>query len=239
MNKQNHIVKKTPQRATINHPEAGVTLVEMGVVIVIIAALVVALTSGKSIMRASKERAVAQEIEAFQGAVVSFHEKYNDLPGDISNAGIYFDDTSSGDGDEYIDGPNEPYLAWEHLYMAKMIPDKLSGDGSIAEIGVNVPASRFTGAGYYFANNNQIGNFLGFGGQQGSGDELDAAILSPEQALGIDKKVDDGYPNDGRLRAEKESSGLNCAENTGADDIYELDVDAPSCFLRARLNTEA
>jgi len=63
--------------------EAGFTLIEMSIVLVIIGLIVGGVLLGQNLIIASEVRATISQIEKFNSAVNTFHGKFNALPGDI------------------------------------------------------------------------------------------------------------------------------------------------------------
>ncbi len=131
--------------------------------------------------------------------------------------------TCNGNGDGQILSTNaasqasENSLFWQHLYYAGMYGKSLSnqaGSGSAYDsiIGTNVPAGPFRGSGYSVtwwgtvaagdANRYSgfYGNIIQFG-KQDSGNITDIPVLTPEQTSEIDAKIDDGFPQTGKVRA--------------------------------------
>jgi len=124
----------------------GFTLIELSIVIMIIAFLIGAITSGKELMHASKLRSVISEIGKYRIVYNSFKLKYTQYPGDFNRAtklwpagGLTFDGNGNGHihhmTDDYGD-TRETLYAWQHLSLAGMIDqyyegkfDALVGDG--------------------------------------------------------------------------------------------------------------
>ncbi|NDF13000.1 MAG: prepilin-type N-terminal cleavage/methylation domain-containing protein [Proteobacteria bacterium] len=218
----------------------GVTLVELAIAIVIIAVLLMALTAGRNLMRAGKVRAVISETESFRGAFTRFQDKYNELPGDMTEAQSYFGatETHNGNGDETIPWATEGALAWQHLQLASMIgASKMSGTGAAGIVDKNVPASKIAGAGYFVDYDaNSIGNHFGIGRADGSGTN-DAAALKPEDAFNIDSKMDDGITNKGRIRGLNGSNTTGCAQ-TLDNTKYDVTKETEECVLLFQLDNQ-
>lgn len=77
---------------------AGVTLVELSIVLVILALIIGAVVGGRALIDSSKERAFISEVQSYISAVESFRGKYEYLPGDLPNATDYWGAVDSGDG---------------------------------------------------------------------------------------------------------------------------------------------
>ena len=103
----------------------------MAIVTVIIAVIVTVVISGKSMMQQAKLRAIITEVSSIKAALVTFRQKYTQLPGDFTGAeGLWgtwgWDEgpgTANGDGDGRIATSGfEGATAWQHLSLAGMIP---------------------------------------------------------------------------------------------------------------------
>lgn len=167
-------------------------------------------------------------------------------------------ETCNGDGDSIVANTtsNNPELyekwrAWQHLANADLISGNYTGvkgsGGTLdrhAEVGVNVPASKLSGGGYTFhtiSDNAPIGasNIYYFEGSYGtiiafgaetSTTESVAAVLLPEEAWNIDKKIDDGRPGLGRLTSREAETNCNTTA-VGATAEYNLTVENIACSL--------
>ena len=71
---------KTPQK------EAGFTLIELSIVLVIIGLIVGGVLVGQDLIRAAEVRAQVSQIEKFNTAVNTFRGKFNAIPGDMALA---------------------------------------------------------------------------------------------------------------------------------------------------------
>ncbi len=148
----------------------GFSLIELAMIAVIIALLTAAVSTGKSLMEASRLRSLMGELSEINKSFLLFQEKYLELPGDMSDAWDYWGtdcmstaDLCNGDGNERIGDsllPDnyETGMAWRHLQLAKLLGGppmdgtaSVVGGGFVSNvIGVNLPPSdAITGAGYY------------------------------------------------------------------------------------------
>ncbi|MDX2074752.1 MAG: prepilin-type N-terminal cleavage/methylation domain-containing protein [Alphaproteobacteria bacterium] len=149
----------------------GFTLLEISIVLAVVALLAAGVTLGRSLVESAALQSVAADYDKYRQAVVSYREKYQELPGDHTNAtsltstdGGCPDPTASdalttatcnGDGNGVIGDStgdplgafttyNEPLLAWQHLMNEGLIAGKYNGRRSTAgnEISINVNAPR-------------------------------------------------------------------------------------------------
>ena len=151
--------------------------------------------------------------------------------------------TCDGDGNGYLDCPsgvcNELFHAWKQLANAALIEGTytgLTGDSGAwdARVGVNVPAARISNAGYVFWSHSSIysdgnwfptqGNLIEFGGQL-IGTITSGGVMRPEEAWGIDIKMDDGRPAIGKVRGRPLGAGGNPNCTTSATpSVAEYDL---------------
>lgn len=142
--------------------QSGVTLVELSIVLTIIALLIGGVLTGTTIMKTMELRSIMTEYQHYEVAVTTFKTKYNQLPGDFSNAATVWgmaptaaspagddDDcadlintdlsegtrTCNGNGSSTIDVGYEEFRAWQHLVNAGMIEGAFTGLGATATAG--------------------------------------------------------------------------------------------------------
>jgi prepilin-type N-terminal cleavage/methylation domain-containing protein len=212
----------------------GFTLIEISIVLVVIGLIVGGIVIGQSLSRTAQLQSVTSDITRFTQATQLFKEKYKYLPGDMPTAESFWgSDTScpntpytatphtavcNGNGDGRIntnynttDG-YERFRAWQELSDAGMIAGSYTGVSGTASqvdslIGINVPASSISGAGYTliyynmpngdFQNWPIVGHMFEFGGATGTGSW--GAAITPTEAFTIDSKIDDGMPATGHV----------------------------------------
>lgn len=140
----------------------------------------------------------------------------------------------------------EWFRAWQQLADASLIEGMFTGvagsAGSMdAQIGVNVPASR-TGKGGWtllwmlsdhaadvnFFKLAAASNMLMYGGQT-SGSFTDTPILTATEQQAIDRKLDDGLPFSGNIRAKKNGVGTCMVSSANASDY--MTGTTPACQL--------
>lgn len=162
--------------------------------------------------------------------------------------------TCNGDKNGQIDvhaDSNESFRFWQHLANAGLIEGTFSGvegsDGNVSDavIGVNTPKSKMNNAGWMakfqdLSSQPITSGFIAFnyrnqftiGGDCGFACQLNGGFLSPEEAWGIDKKMDDELPARGKIFSPRRS---NCSDGANAHDLdatYDLANDSTNCLLR-------
>lgn len=130
---------------------AAFSLVELSIVLVILGLLTGGILAGQSLIRAAELRAVSTEYSRYVTATQSFRDKYFALPGDMTNATVFWGPsancpgsssqgttdgtTCNGDGNGLVDfrGPytsptaNETLRYWQHLGSAGLIEGQYNG----------------------------------------------------------------------------------------------------------------
>lgn len=133
--------------------EAGFSLVELSIVLVILGLLVGGILGGQSLIRAAELRSITTELQQWQTAVNNFREKYRALPGDMRKATRIWQEaegnvcadvaanahdeplkggTCNGSGDNSVASHQhnqlyETFLFWQHLQLAGLIPGQFTG----------------------------------------------------------------------------------------------------------------
>jgi prepilin-type N-terminal cleavage/methylation domain-containing protein len=257
-----------------NTKHNGFSLVELSIVLIILGLLTGGILGGQSLIEAAKLRSIGQEYEKFNIAINAFKEKYNSIPGDMTNATQFWgraddgtfsgncadpeDDlgtgtqTCNGDGDGKVGmwAPSwvyyDTFRFWQHLANAGMIdgnytgvPDPSDDDHTI--IGVNAPASRYSGGGWTvesggdFAGNTEMfagdyTSYIHFGAPTPNNSTQDP-ILKPEQEWNIDNKFDDGKPAKGKIVTYWWDDCTDAADENDFDSDYDLSNQSLDCSL--------
>lgn len=160
------------------HSQLGFTMIELGIVLLIIGLLAGGVLVGRDMLRQAQLNSVMPDIDKYLAAIATFKEKYQVLPGDMPNATTYWGanaasafgctsmytattsetSTCNGDGNGKIDQtplshqPAESLLLWRHLRNAGMLEGKYTGQdsgGNPFNPGVNIPATRIEGGGLW------------------------------------------------------------------------------------------
>jgi prepilin-type N-terminal cleavage/methylation domain-containing protein len=150
--------------------KAGFTLIELSIVMVLIGLAVGGVLVGRDMISAATARSVVAQINGYNGATTIFLEKYDQLPGDFSNAvsalNVAANDNGDGNGsisytkgNQGVDTPitiahvnhaggdtNEYALFWEHLSKALLIDGSYNGTVANVTPGTNFPKPK-TGVG--------------------------------------------------------------------------------------------
>jgi prepilin-type N-terminal cleavage/methylation domain-containing protein len=162
--------------------EAGFSLIELAIVLVILGLLAGGVLVGQSLIRAAELRSVVDDFEKYRLAVIIFEDRYRYLPGDMPNAaqiwgaadagdGLGTDchdatsngtTTCNGNGNKLINSGNgsEWFHAWVQLKNAGLVEGSYTGrriaDPRQAVPGVNVPRSKLSNGGFTLISNRAL-----------------------------------------------------------------------------------
>ena len=215
---------------------AGFTLIEVSIVLVIIGLVVGGVLVGQDLIRAAYVRAQISQIERFNTAVNTFYGKYQGLPGDLNPTVAQANGFLSGggaqgygDGNGLLEGlcgqlvpigwcigpSGENVMFWVDLTSANgqnlnLVEGNFTYANWCPTCGTDQPPSILyppakIGRGNYvytFSINglNYYGVYI-FGGLVGAGDPEGPNVpgFTVAEAFNIDRKVDDGVANAGRV----------------------------------------
>lgn len=189
------------------------SLIELGIVLIIIGVLVGAILKGQDLLQAAKINSLLEDIKRYRNAVAMYHQTYGEWPGDDPKAAERFQNAENGNGDGIIGGEDE-VLVWKHLMHA----------GSLSHGGI--PSSKFGGKFRLASNPDQ--NFGGVWLILGSGNDARGALLTPKQAQMIKMRADDGKPSEGMIRFLDGQGGQGSCLN---GEQFNLQTNSPACIL--------
>ena len=193
-----------------NSNEAGFTLVEIAIVLVIIGLLLGGILKGQEMITQAKIKNAINDFNGVTVAVTSYQDRYRFLPGDDPNADTRWtvQAPAKGDGNGVIAGKynaavagpgapaatEESNLFWQHLRIAGFVPGRTAGAGSGSQ-----PQNAAAGmVGVQSAANPGVG--LGF-----TGFTICSSNLPDKVASAIDTQMDDSNSATGQVRAQLQS----------------------------------
>lgn len=182
------MLRKKPNKKN----EAGFTLVEIAIVLVIIGLLVGGILKGQSMIQSARVKRVVKQADELKAATYSFFDKYGMLPGDENlpntDQGLPPGDSHNGDGTGQI-SIDEADMLFEDLVLGGFISGNYDGSGE-----GSIPRHAF-GDTYriYWAN---PGN--------GAAHNIRFDNLPWDVCLEIDIKYDDGVYNSGSIRGNED-----------------------------------
>jgi len=197
-----------PPREKMRSPQTGVTLVEIGVVLVIITLLLGGILKGREMITQARIKGVVNDFSGATSAYLSYVDRYQAIPGDDPNAPTRWASwgTPGGNGNGYVGGGYESNIPsdesrkyWWHLRAAGLVPGPTQGPGADAQ------------------PSNAAG---GIAGVQTNGLGLNGLIIcvsnvADKVAGAVDAQLDDRKSNSGNMRAFAHT-GLDPREALGA-----------------------
>ncbi len=223
-----------------NLSQEGFSLLELAIVLIIMGLLIGGILKGRDLIESARIKRVIAQLNEYRVATSSFLDKYDALPGDFNKASSLIQPgLHDGNGNGIVEGAglasnSEALAFWSHLAEAGFIgrpgsfEEKNTGD-----FGKGAPESSL-GGGFSVENNPHGLSGLWFILGTKQGDHGDGALLTPLQAMSIDKKMDNGHPSSGKVRAI-DGSGVHphsCVKEQGT---YNLENHEPACALLFQL----
>ena len=195
--------------------QAGFTLIELAIVLVIIGLLLGGVLKGQELINSAKVKNMASDFRNIQVYIYGYQDKYKSLPGDDSKAVDHLAATNNGNGDGKIDGiwssvtlTDESLNFWQHVRKAGLA----AGDQTVAASGAYIPVN---------ADNGRVGIQSG---QTKSITGLKGVhVLCSDKVLGkfskqLDVNMDDGDPTKGSMMIVK-SDDDGASLVTGSADV--------------------
>lgn len=241
------------QSLTAVRSQAGFTLVELAVVMIIIGLLIGGVLKGQELINNAQVTSTVAQLKGIEAATSTFRDTYSGLPGDILTPGTRLPNctatggcSSPGNGNGRLETTpaaaptGEAARYFVHLNAA----DLLTGIVPSTDVpGGNFPAGKISNSviqvGYAGAAADLAGAISTVGASAGhylvitqpAGATVGAAAaagLRPSEALRIDSKLDDGIPTTGSVRG---LGAATCGDATG----YATATAASTCGLYVRI----
>lgn len=241
--------------------EAGFTLVELAIVMIIIGLLIGGILKGQELIANAQVTATVAQIKGLEGAIATFRDKYSALPGDMPNANTRLRDCTATNqcqtgaaagilGNGRIDQPatlgqfpaigNEAARAFVHLAAADLISGVATNNRTMT-FGSALPEAEIGGGFWIGYTNNgtaqggvanmRPGHYLVLNSTPANASTVTSGV-SASNAAQIDRKLDDGLPNTGGVQA---TTGTACrVGGAAATARYNEAVDATNCTVYIR-----
>lgn len=240
--------------------QAGFTLVELAIVMIIIGLLIAGVLKGQQLIGNARITSQVAQIKGIDGAVSTFRDMYNSLPGDMGPAATnnpanrlpnctVAPCSTPGTGNGIIGNTPSaaPSAEGQTFFVHLAAADLLTG--------INYSAANLTWGGQFPAakidGGIQVGSATGALADVGPNPLSVAAnppsaglyltltltpnvapvdVMTPNQAARIDAKVDDGIPGAGSVRA-RSTAGATCGTNLA----YAENNPGNNCGLHIRI----
>jgi prepilin-type N-terminal cleavage/methylation domain-containing protein len=238
--------------------QAGFTLVELAIVMIIIGLLIAGVLKGQELIGNARVTATVAQIKGIDAATSTFKDTYATLPGDFAVApstrlpncaALPCNFTGNGDGKLATTPAAAPTGESTAFFPQLASADLLTGISPNAvggtAFGVNFPAAKIDGSGFFAGSStNPAADLTTVVGTLGTGSGLYLSLvntvagvtaasegLTPSQASRIDTKLDDGQPGVGSVVA---IGGATCGI-AGAGGNYVTSSTSNLCGLYIRI----
>ncbi|MBF0295666.1 MAG: type II secretion system protein [Magnetococcales bacterium] len=214
------ILKKLTLPSSANR-QAGFSLIEIAIVLVIIGLLIGGVLKGQTMVKNSKIKRMATDTTSVQGAINSYMDSFWSLPGDDAGSATRWATAAvAGDGDGIIEGlfipadltanaGDETAKAWNHLYCENLIKGTCLGNVATA---ITLPVNSLGGSmGLADGRENTV---LGMGRKV-----VCLRGMISEYAMVYDTQFDDGVGTTGQIRG---SANNATGATTDAATAYAL-----------------
>jgi type II secretory pathway pseudopilin PulG len=236
--------------------QAGCTLVELAIVMIIIGLLIAGVLKGQALITNAKVTAQVAQFKAIDAATSTFKDMYSALPGDISLATTRLPNCAActnGNGDGVINqtpataptAANEAGNYFVHLAAADLITG-ITANGVVTIWGNLLPAGKIGGGIQPGGSTGLVADFTNLVNAailptaglyltltQNSG-AAPVSTITPNEAQRLDTKIDDGSPGSGSVRAGGTVGvgGANCAASIT---LYNETVSGINCVTYVRI----
>lgn len=231
---------------------SGFTLVELAIVLVLIGLGSAAVMKGTEMVKSSRKQAIHTQVKAISTAYEKFKNKYKALPGDMVDAVTRLSNCTgncaNGNGDTFVGTPNTPLTAaytgagsdleylyiWEHLNKAGFYGSPtnpvIDAGGVLMLRAVNQDLCYAAGQPAKLQ-----GVWLIWQNQAYVAADT-SPVISPRDAMAIDRKYDDGKPGWGNIRAGGAANFLANNDGCKTDPDTYTTSDAQTCYMLFRVS---
>jgi type II secretory pathway pseudopilin PulG len=184
--------------------QRGLTLIETGIVLVIVGLLLGFMLRGQELVNVARARSLIASSDGIRTAYFAFRDRYRALPGDYSGASASIPNCGScenGNNDSQIllaGGVDESIAAWEHLAKAGFITGSYTYKAGDPAGAANTPANSYGSPIQLIYDNayQEGGSATGpIRHNLKTGSNIPSNILAD-----MDRKVDDGKAAEGVFR---------------------------------------
>jgi prepilin-type N-terminal cleavage/methylation domain-containing protein len=197
--------------------QAGFTLVELAIVMIIIGLLIAGVLKGQALIANAQVTATVAQTKAIEAATTTFHDTYNMFPGDITLPNTKLPNCAAvpcstpGNGDGAIGnlpstvpsaGGVEGHQFFVHLNAASLLTGIAPGNGAQYEVfGGNFPQGKISGTGWFVGGTTGVAALVAaIGAQLPSGGMYLALTADPNAAPGA--ATTEGLKPDQALRVD-------------------------------------
>lgn len=197
--------------------QAGFTLVEIAIVLVIIGLLLGGILKGQEMITQARIKNIVNDFNGVTAAYFAYQDRYKAIPGDDSNAptrwaGPNAPAASGTAGNGTIEGTynsatagDESRLFWHHLRLAGFVPGATAAPQATQQ------------------PNNAVGGFVGVENSPFAltGLAICSANIPDKIAIAADTQLDDQNPNTGAMRGRQQTAANQATAATTAISNYQ------------------
>ncbi len=180
--------------------QAGFTLIELAIVLVIIGLLLGGVLRGQELINSARVKNLTRDFQNTQVYLYTYQDRFRAIPGDDAQVVNHVNGTPAGNGtlgNARIEGEwdsaianNESFLFWQHVRLANLAP----GNPALGATNTNGAPLGIQSLGNGFTEINTLVN--------GSFAICSGGILGRD-VLQIDTTLDDGLPDTGSVQANR------------------------------------
>jgi prepilin-type N-terminal cleavage/methylation domain-containing protein len=186
--------------------QAGFTLVEIAIVLVIIGLLLGGILKGQEMITQAKIKNVVADFSGISAAYYGYQDRYRAIPGDDSGAAGRWTGATAGNGNGVVAGAynsttatDESRLWWDHLRRAGFVSGSGTNQPFNAATGMlGVQTGDTAGAAALGSDAAGTGGFSGL--------IICSANLPDKITIAVDTQMDDGVPRTGTVRGQLQSA---------------------------------
>ena len=181
-------------------PQAGFTLIEIAIVLVIIGLLLGGVLKGQELITSARVRNMISQQDGIKAAYFGFLDRFRALPGDYTQATTNIAGaTKNGDGNGRIELANaaadvESTAAWEHLSRAGFINGTYTYNATVSD--ATTPKNPYA-VYMQLVHDGVFGQAAGVTGSPARHNLKTGAQIPVEIIAEVDRKIDDGAPYTG------------------------------------------
>jgi len=244
-------------RTNTMRSQAGFTLVELAIVMIIIGLLIGGVLKGQELIGNAQTTATVAQVKAMEAATSTFRDTYASLPGDILTPATRLPNcttgacATAGNGNGRLDNLTsatpigaEGERFFLHLNAASLLTGIVPGASGVL---TNFPSTKISGSVIQAGNAAAVADLAGAVDNTGASTGLYLTIinavgvpstatvgLKPSEALRIDTKLDDGVPGGGVVRAIGTAAACG---TTGDAGTYMTNLNAAGCGLYIKVQS--